>query len=192
MKLLAFAASLRRDSYNHKLITLAVAKARQAGVIVDFADFAEFDMPLYNEDLRQESGLPSGALELHRRISEADGIVIASPEYNYSMPGILKNALDWISRARPMATSAKTGLLLSASTSVVGGIRGLWQLRIPLEGMGVTLHPEMYALAKAQDAFNDDGSLKDDALDERLTAMLQRYLSMAERLSLPLAVQTER
>jgi NAD(P)H-dependent FMN reductase len=190
MKLLAFAASLRRDSYNRKLIDLASQIARDAGVTVDVADFAEFDMPFYNGDVQKVSGLPPGALELHQRIAESDGMMIASPEYNYSFPGTLKNALDWISRARPMATAGKTGLLLSASPSLVGGIRGLWQLRIPLEGMGVTLHPTMFALSKAQDAFNDEGGLKDGPLAERLKGTVEKYLFMAERLSV--AVQSER
>ena len=118
MKLLAFAASLRRESYNRKLILLAVELAREAGVEVDLAEFREFDMPLYNADL-QVSGFPKGTAEMAQRVQRADGMMIASPEYNYSMPGTLKNAIDWVSRMKPMPLRGKHGLLLAASTSLV-------------------------------------------------------------------------
>ena len=155
MKLLAFAASLRRESLNRKLITLAVDLARDAKVEVDLADFHDFDMPLYDADLQAASGFPSGARELARRIESADGLMIASPEYNYSIPGTLKNAIDWVSRMKPMPFRGKHGVLLAASPSLVGGIRGLWALRVPLEGLGVTLYPDMFALAQAPQAFAD-------------------------------------
>ena len=183
MTILAFAASLRKDSYNRKLIQLAADIARGHGTEVDLADFREFDMPLYDGDVNQNAGLPPGALEMVRRIEGADGIIISSPEYNFSLPGTLKNAIDWVSRARPMPLRGKSGLLLAASTSVIGGIRGLWQLRIPLEGLGVFLHPDMFALASAQGAFEEDGRLKDQALTTRLETLVLGYLEMAARLA---------
>src|SRR5688572_17148243 len=109
MKILAFAASLRKESLNRKLITLAADIARSQGAEVDLAEFGEFDMPLYNGDVDAGQGKPPGAIELQRRIEAADSLMIASPEYNYSMPGTLKNALDWVSRFRPMPTHGKTG-----------------------------------------------------------------------------------
>ncbi|MEA2712769.1 MAG: hypothetical protein QOK27_730, partial [Gemmatimonadales bacterium] len=102
MRLLAFAASLKRESLNRKLINLAVELAREAQVEVDLADFREFDMPLYDADLQNSAGFPEGAQELARRIEAVDGLMIASPEYNYSLPGTLKNAIDWVSRMKPM------------------------------------------------------------------------------------------
>jgi NAD(P)H-dependent FMN reductase len=183
MKILAFAASLRSGSFNRKLLTLAVEIARGSGATIDLAEFREFDMPLYDGDINERSGLPPGGLELVRRIEAADGIMIASPEYNYSLPGTLKNAIDWVSRARPMPLRGKSGLLLAASTSLVGGIRGLWQLRIPLEGLGVFLYPDMYALASAQQAFTDDGKLRDEALAKRLESLVISYVKAAEKLS---------
>jgi len=183
MRLLAFAASLRRDSLNRKLIHLAAGLAREAGLEVDLADFHEFDMPLYDADLQASSGFPSGARELARRIESADGLIIASPEYNYSLPGTLKNAIDWVSRMKPMPLSGKHGLLLAASTSLVGGIRGLWALRVPLEGLGVTLYPQMVALAQAQQAFDERGKLKDPAVQERLAKVAAGYFVMGRKLS---------
>lgn len=183
IRILAFAASLRKESFNKHLIRLAADMARDAGAEVDLADFAEFDMPLYNGDDDATTGRPEGALELIRRIEAADGIIISSPEYNYSVPGTLKNAIDWVSRHKPMPLRGRSGLLLSASPSMVGGIRGLWQLRIPLEGLGVILHPDMFALALASQAFDEEGKLKDEAMEKRLRGTVDHYIRMAESVA---------
>jgi NAD(P)H-dependent FMN reductase len=182
-RLLAFAASFRRDSWNRKLIALAADLARQGGAEVDLAEFREFDMPLYDGDVQVETGIPPGAEELARRVAAVDGIMIASPEYNYSLPGTLKNAIDWVSRVKPMPLRGKSGFLLAASNGQVGGIRGLWQLRIPLEGLGVTLDPDMYALPWASKAFGPDGRLIEQERQDRLAAMVRRYLEMARKLA---------
>lgn len=183
MKILAFAASLRKDSFNKRLVRIAADIAREAGAEVDVADFAEFDMPTYSADADAAEGQPAGGRELIRRIEAVDGLMISSPEYNYSLPGGLKNAIDWVSRYRPMPLRGRSGLLLAASTSQIGGIRGLWQLRIPLEGLGVFLYPDMFALAQAGQAFDEKGGLKDEALAERLRAMVTGYVKLAEKLA---------
>ncbi len=183
MKLLAFAASLRAASWNRKLIAAAVEIATKSGVEVDLADFHEFDMPIYDADLQVTKGIPSGAQEMGRRVAAADGLMIASPEYNYSLPGTLKNAIDWVSRLKPMPLRGRSGLLLSASNGQIGGIRGLWQLRIPLEGLGVTLHPDMYALPWAKEQFDERGGLKEPERQERLVKTVGAYLEMARKLS---------
>jgi chromate reductase len=183
MKLLAFAASLRTGSWNRKLIVVAVEIATGSGAEVDLADFREFHMPIYDGDLQATTGIPAGAQELGRRVAAADGLMIASPEYNFSLPGTLKNAIDWVSRLNPMPLRGKTGLLLSASSGQVGGIRGLWQLRIPLEGLGVTLHPDMYTLPWAKEQFDEGGRLKEPERQERLEKMVGAYLAMARKLA---------
>jgi chromate reductase len=183
VRLLAFAASLKRESLNRKLINLAVELAREAQVEVDLADFREFDMPLYDADLQSSAGFPEGARELARRIEAVDGLMIASPEYNYSLPGTLKNAIDWVSRMKPMPLRGKHGVLLAASTSLVGGSRGLWALRVPLEGLGVMLLPDMFALAQAPQAFDEHGKLKDPELQERLRKLVHGYLDMGKKLT---------
>jgi chromate reductase len=183
VRLLAFAASLKRESLNRKLINLAVELAREAQVEVDLADFREFDMPLYYADLQSSAGFPEGARELARRLGAVDGLMIASPEYNYSLPGTLKNAIDWVSRMKPMPLRGKHGVLLAASTSLVGGSRGLWALRVPLEGLGVMLLPDMFALAQAPQAFDEQGKLKDPELQERLRKLVHGYLDMGKKLT---------
>ena len=182
LRLLAFAASLRRDSFNRKLLTQAVQIARLAGAKIDLAEFAEFTMPLFDADLQEAQGFPPGAEELARRVREADGLFIASPEYNYSLPGTLKNAIDWVSRMRPVPFRGKSAFLMATSRGMVGGIRGLWHLRIPLEGNGVVVYPDMFSLPNGGSAFDEDGGLKDGAAAERLKKMVGGYLEMAGKL----------
>ncbi len=181
--LLAFAASLRKGSFNRKLIQVAAGIARELGAEVDLAEFSEFEMPLFNADINQATGLPSGALEFIRRLQANDGMLIASPEYNYSVNGVLKNALDWVSRAKPTPLNGRTALLMSTSSGIYGGIRGLWQLRIPLEGCGCFVHPGMFPLSTGGQAFSADGGLIDSAQHTRLHSLMSGYLKAAEALA---------
>ncbi len=183
LRLLAFAASVRRGSWNRKLVELAAGLAREAGAEVDLAEFREFDMPLYDADLQASSGIPAGALELSRRLGAAHGFLLASPEYNFSLPGTIKNAIDWVSRIRPVPFRGKSAMLLAASNSQVGGIRGLTQLRIPLEGLGVLIHPDMYALPWADKAFGPTGRLIEAERQARLEAMVRGYVTVARKLA---------
>jgi chromate reductase, NAD(P)H dehydrogenase (quinone) len=183
MRILAFAASLRKTSLNRKLVALAADLARAAGAEVDLADFREFEMPIYDGDVDAGQGPPPGARELRRRIDGADALLIASPEYNYSIAGPLKNAIDWVSRARPMPWRGKSIYLLSASPSPMGGIRGLWQTRIPLEGCGALVFPDMFALPHAADAFDEAGRLRDPAVAERLQREVTGFVRLAEAVS---------
>lgn len=165
-RILAFAGSARRDSLNRKLLVEAVAAARQAGAEVDLVDLAGYPMPIYDGDLEEESGVPTAALELRRRMLEADALLIASPEYNSSYSALLKNTLDWVSRpvagGPPLAAFAgKTAALLSASPSQYGGIRGLAALRTLLENMNVRVLPNQVALARAHEQFDAEGRLAD-------------------------------
>jgi len=147
---------------------------------VDMAAFGEFAMPLYDGDLEQKTGLPAGARQLTRRVEAAAAMMIAVPEYNYSIPGPLKNAIDWVSRSRPMPWKGRSIYLLSASPSPMGGIRGLWQTRIPLEGCGALVFPEMFALPHAHEAFDDHGGLRDAVLAERLQREVVGFVRLAE------------
>ena len=158
MKLFAFAASLRAASINKKLVALAADLARGAGAEVTVADFAEICPPLYNADVQRDSGFPPEAERLKQLLEEHDGFLLASPEYNYSFPGTLKNAIDWVSRYRPVPTRGKCAYLLSAAPGAVGGNRGLWHLRQPLSCIGVRVYPGMFSLANATDAYAEDGA----------------------------------
>jgi NAD(P)H-dependent FMN reductase len=183
MRILAFAASHRSGSLNRRLIGLAADLARAQGAEVDLAEFREFDMPGYDGDGEAERGLPSGARELARRVSAASALILAVPEYNYSIPGTLKNAIDWVSRARPMPWRGKSLYLMSASPSPMGGIRGLWQTRIPFEGCGSLVFPDMFALPHAHQAFDDAGRLRDAALGEKLDREITGFVRLAEAVA---------
>ncbi len=183
MKVFAFAASLRKASINKRVLDAALDIVRAAGHEVDRADFREFDMPLYDGDLQERDGLPEGARSLADRIQGADGWLLASPEYNWAVPGPLKNAIDWLSRMKPVPMEGRSVLLLSASPSLVGGARGLMSLRLPLEALGCWCYPKLFALAQAHQAYGEDGKLKDPALAKMLETMVNDYLSAAAALN---------
>ena len=182
MRILAFAASLRSASLNHKLIQLAARLAAREGAEVDVVRFREFDMPLYDGDEDAAHGLPEGARKLQRRVEGAAALMIAVPEYNYSIPGPLKNAIDWVSRARPMPWRGRAVYLMSTAPSAMGGVRGLWQTRIPLEGCGAIVFPDMFALPHGTTAFDERGGLRDSASFERLFRDLRGFVRFAEAI----------
>jgi chromate reductase, NAD(P)H dehydrogenase (quinone) len=159
VRVLVFAASLSSKSLNDRLATLAAAALEQNDAIVDRARMEEFDCPSYDLDEEKGGEIPPGATRLRERLAAADAFVIASPEYNASMPGMLKNVVDWASRFRPQPFMRKQGLLMSASPSMAGGNRGLWALRIPLEHLGARVYPDMFSLAQAHQAFDASGRI---------------------------------
>lgn len=179
LKVLVFAASLRAESVNRRLASLTARLAAENGATVDLASMRDFDVPSYDGDVELADGIPSGAKELQRRLTENDAFIISSPEYNASMPGVLKNLIDWTSRLRPQPFDERHGLLLSASPSLAGGNRGLWALRMPLEHLGSRIFPDMFSLPMAHKAFADE-DLADRALRARLEKTLQAFLSLAE------------
>lgn len=180
VRVLLFSASLRADALNTRLAQLARSVLEAAGATVDWATMHEFDGPSYNQDVEAAPGFPTGSRELHRRLEACDAFVIATPEYNASMPGYLKNAIDWVSRIRPQPFNARHGLLMSASPSMAGGNRGLWSLRIPLEHLGARVYPDMFSLAQAHKAFSDGGGFADGQLAARFEQNLRAFLDLVE------------
>ncbi len=178
-RVLVFAASLREESLNKKLAALAARVAEQAGAVVDHASMGDFDVPLYDGDVERARGIPRGAEELKRRLLASDAFILSCPEYNASMPGTIKNLIDWTSRFRPQPFDGRHGLLLSASPSLAGGNRGLWALRMPLEHLGARIFPDMFSLAMAHSAFKGD-DIADGALRTRFETNVQAFLSLAE------------
>jgi chromate reductase len=180
VRVLVFAASLRRDSLNERLASLAAAVAEAKGGQVDRARLADFDCPSFDHDVETGEGVPAGAGRLRDRLVAADAFVIASPEYNASMPGVLKNIIDWTSRIRPQPFNGRQGLLLSASPSMAGGNRGLWALRIPLEHLGARVYPDMFSLAQAHQALGEDGRIANGTLQSRFDATIECFLYLVE------------
>lgn len=182
MKILLMAASLRQASLNKKLILLTaqLLSELEPGIHVDLADFAEFDMPFYHGDVNEHSGLPAGAKKFIARLMAADGMIIAVPEYNYSIPGALKNLIDWVSRDPTKPLMSSKILLMSASPSLVGGNRGLWHTRVPLEACGAYVLPEMFSLGQAHLAFNEQGFLHEEMAQQRLQANLAAFINFLQ------------
>ncbi len=179
MRVFVCAASLRADALNQKLAALAARVAAATGATVDLASMREFDVPIYDGDLEAAQGIPDGAAAFQRRLIASDAFIVASPEYNASMPGGLKNLIDWTSRFRPQPFDGRHGLLLSASPSLSGGNRGLWALRVPFEHLGARIFPDMFSLSMAHKAFAAD-DLGDAALRARFDKTVQAFLSLAE------------
>lgn len=180
LRFLVLSASLRSVSLHAQLSDLAARTLEANGGIVDRARMAEFDCPSYNADDEQSFGFPPAAEEMNRRLLACDAFVIASPEYNASLPGVLKNAIDWVSRFDPQPFNERHGLLLSASPSMVGGNRGLWSLRVPFEHLGARIYPDMFSLAQAHKAFDDAGRIADPRLQERFETNIVNFMDLVE------------
>jgi chromate reductase len=180
LRILIFSASLRKDSFNTKLAKLAAEVIVKHGGKADFANMQEFDCPSLNQDLEVNDFHPDGATEFRNRILANDAFIISSPEYNGSVPVLLKNKLDWVSRFRPQPFNEKHALLMSASPSMGGGNHGLWTLRIPLEKLGANLYPAMFSLATAHKAFTPEGKIADETLAQRFEDNIVSFLNLVE------------
>ena len=186
-KILAFAGSLRRDSYNKKMVAVAAHGARAAGAEVTFLDLASIPLPVFDEDLEARDGLPANGRKLKDLMIASHGLLIASPEYNSSMSAALKNAIDWASRPAPgeaplAAFAGKVAGLMAASPGALGGLRGLVHLRAVLGNIQSIVVPDQFALTMAHEAFNADGSMKDAKKQQIVEGIGRRVAEVAARL----------
>lgn len=179
-RFLVFSASLRRDSLNTRLAHLAADIIQKHGGLVDYATMQDFDSPSFNQDLEEKGIFPTPAAAFKDKILANDALIICSPEYNGSLPGVLKNVIDWVSRVRPQPFNEKNALLMSASPSMAGGNRALWSLRMPLEHLGTRVFPNMFSLAIAHKAFTTTGEIADTTLAQRFEENLVAFMSLVE------------
>ncbi len=175
-KILCFAGSARRDSLNKKLVRIAMQAAKEAGAEVTFIDLKDFDLPIYNGDLESESGLPEAAIKLKETFLAHNGLLMACPEYNSSVTGLWKNAIDWVSRpaageAPLNCFSGKVAAIMSATPGQLGGLRGLVHVRAILENIQVMVLPEQLAVPMAAAAFSEDGT---KLVDEKKNATARK------------------
>ena len=185
-KILAFAGSTRTDSYNKKLVKVAAAGARAAGAEVTALDLRDLPMPLFDQDVEAAEGLPAHARTFKALLLVHQGLLISAPEYNSSMLGVLKNAIDWASRPAPgeaplACFSGKVAALMSASPGALGGLRGLVHLRAMLGNIGALVLPGQVVVPKAHEALALEGTLKNakqqaavEELGTRLAAILTK------------------
>lgn len=182
-KILAFAGSLRKQSVNKQLVSLAADLAEKRAAELQVVDLLDFPMPLYNADDEEASGLPEHAKRLKALMREADGFMIASPEYNGSLTGVLKNTIDWVSRPEKGEVSKgcfadKVVMLLSASPGSLGGLRSLTHLRTILSGVGALVAPKEFGLPGAYQAFSEEGGFVDTKRLEQLESVVEAYLKI--------------
>ncbi len=187
-RILAFAGSARKDSYNARLVRIAAEGAQTVGGEVTILDLREYPLPLFDEDLEREQGTPENATKLKQLFLEHDGLLIASPEYNSSISPLLKNTIDWVSRSAeneaPLAAYQGTVAgLMAASPGGLGGLRGLVHVRSILSSIGVIVLPNQVAIPRAFDAFDDTDRLKDEKHQSNVEGLGRNLAEMLRKLA---------
>jgi chromate reductase, NAD(P)H dehydrogenase (quinone) len=187
-EILVFAGSARRDSLNRRLAAAAAGALNAAGAGATLLELADYPLPLYHGDLEAAEGLPDNARSLKEIFIAHRAFVIVSPEYNSSLPALLKNTIDWVSRPLPeqsgyLPFAGKPVALLSASPGMLGGMRALRHLREVLTELQMIVLPKQVSLSAADKAFDEAGGLLDAGMAKRLTALLDDLRTMARRLA---------
>lgn len=189
-QLLFLAGSTRAQSVNKKLAKAAEKAASELGLSGTFVDLADFQLPLFDGDFEASEGVPEAAYRLKEVFCAHQGIFLACPEYNASITPLLKNALDWVTRARdegedPKAMFSKKLFALGAATpGGTGGIRGLVHVRYTLEyGLGAFVMPDQFLLPRANGAFSDNGDLENADMAESLKRIVRQLAQKAAAFS---------
>lgn len=187
-KILAFAGSLRTESWNKKLVLQAAQSARSAGADVTLLDLRDLPMPIYDGDIEAQQGLPANARAFKQLLRDHHGVLVSSPEYNSQMPAVLKNAIDWATRQEPgdtplIAFKGKIAGVMSASPGVLAGLRGQMLVRALFSYLGMVLVPAQFGLARAHEAFDAEGRLKDEKQQLAVDAIARGVVDFAQRLS---------
>src|SRR5262249_47819233 len=175
-------------SLNKKLVRVAADAVRAAGGDVTLIDLKDLPLPVYDGDLEAAEGIPPNARTLKELMKAHPGLLIASPEYNTSIPGALKNAIDWASRAEkgepPLAAfEGRVAALLSASPGALGGLRGLLTTRSILSNIRVLVIPEQVGVPEANEAFGPDGKLLDPKLNAAVDKLAKRLVEVVSKLN---------
>ena len=183
MKILAFAASHRPASLNRQLLNVAVAYTKHSHptLAIETQPFDFFDLPLFNDAVREESGMPPHADTICAMFAASDALVIAAPEYNWSIPAGLKNILDWISCYRPVPLQGKAAFLMCATPSERGGMLGLTHLKTTLEGLGTFVYPTMFGLGQTHISLQE-GAIREAKKRQQLHDQLDGFVGYAKAL----------
>jgi chromate reductase len=183
-RILVFAGSIRTGAFSQKLAALAAKELTLGDTEVSLISLADYPMPIYDADLEAREGVPAAAKKLRAMMLVHRGVFIVTPEYNASLPPLLKNAIDWVSRAKePAADPFKTCVFALGSTSDGwrGGYRAIMALRLSLElGLETLVVPEMIAVPGARTAFDEAGDLKEERWARQLRRTLQRLVALAQ------------
>jgi chromate reductase len=186
LKILVIPGSLRTGSHNARLAAAAGYQFAQAGVEVTRISLSDFPLPIYDGDLQTRSGVPKHAVNLKRMMSAHHGVLIVTPEYNSSVPPLVKNAIDWVSRVqdahetRYQVFRGRPFAIAAASESRIGGTRCLAALRLILSACHATVIPNQLALSFAGEAYDDMDRLKHPADIEALGALVRQLIDVSQ------------
>jgi NAD(P)H-dependent FMN reductase len=181
-RILAFAASARRESFNRKFLAHAVDAVRAAGGEVTLLDLNDFALPVYHGDLEDAEGLPANAVRLIGLVAGHDGLLVASPEYNSMFTPLLKNTVDWCSRADENPFEGRVAAVLSASPGAFGGVRSLQMAQQLFLKLGCHVVPGQCVLPHADKAFDPQGRLAEPRTLGTVKALAARLVLTAARL----------
>lgn len=184
-KLLFLGGSLREKSYNKMLAKTAAEMAKShPDVEATYVDLLDYEMPIYNGDIEDKSGLPKSAQILKKKFVDNQGVFIATPEYNSSISAVLKNTLDWLSRPHVenepplIAFKGKVGLITAASPGALGGIRALVPLRLMLSNIGMNVLGDQLAIPHAHKVFDGSGIMIDEKKKETLNSLVEQFVNV--------------
>jgi chromate reductase len=187
-KILIIPGSLRSGSHNAKLAAAAAHEFAQADIDVTCVSLGDFALPIYDADLQAKSGVPKNAVNLKRMIAAHQGVLFVTPEYNSSVPALVKNSIDWVSRVqdtheiRGQVFRDRAFAIASASQSRLGGTRALAALRLILSACHATVIPNQLALSFADQAYDDMDKLKHAADIEALQALVRQLIDASQRM----------
>jgi chromate reductase, NAD(P)H dehydrogenase (quinone) len=188
LKILVIPGSLRTGSLNARLAAVAAREIAQAGAEVTRISLSDFPLPIYDGDLQARSGVPKHAVNLKRMIGVHHGVLIVTPEYNSSVPALVKNTIDWVSRvqdpheSRGQVFRERAFAIAAASGGRLGGTRALSALRLILTACHAMVVPNQLALSFAEDAYDDMERLKHPADIEAMDAMVRQLIEFSQRM----------
>ena len=188
LKILVIPGSLRTGSLNAKLAAVAAHRLAQAGTDVTKISLGDFPLPIYDGDLQGKSGVPKHAVNLKRMMSAHHGVLIVTPEYNASVPPLVKNTIDWVTRVhdvhetRGQVFRGRAFAIAAASESRLGGTRSLAALRAILSACQAIVIPNQLALSFASEAYNDMDRLKHPADIEALGALVRQLIDVSQHM----------
>jgi chromate reductase len=188
LKILVIPGSLRTGSLNAKLAAAASHEIAQQGAEVTRISLGDFPLPIYDGDLQTKSGVPKHAINLKRMMSAHHGVLVVTPEYNSSVPALVKNTIDWVSRVqdthedRGQVFRERPFAMAAASDGRLGGTRSLAALRLILTACHAIVIPNQLALSFASEAYDDMDRLKHPADIESLSALVRQLIDVSQRM----------
>jgi chromate reductase, NAD(P)H dehydrogenase (quinone) len=188
IKILAIAGSLREHALSKRIVKTAIKGAERAGAEVTYVDLRDYPMPIYNLDEHETKGFDEHALRLQGLFTQHDGFLIASPEYNGSLPAALKNAIDWVSRPsdqypRSAVFAGKFAAVMASSPGSLGGVRSLAHLRGVLTSVSVNVLPQEIAVSFAEERFvGNEEEMIDETMRTRLEELGELLVTMLKKI----------